>query len=93
MVVSEKWKKGIFDGDAAQRGYALNKMMYSLNDAACRKKFLNDREAYCDRFGLDEEQKQAVLSGNRDALVAAGASMYFGIKLVRTYRRAAKGKD
>lgn len=90
MELSEKAKNGIFDGVDAQRGYALNKMMYSLNEAANRQMFLADQAAYCDRFGLSAEQKSAVLSGDRSNLVAAGANMYFGIKLVRTLRQAQK---
>ena len=88
MVVSERAKKGIFDGASAKRSYALNKLMYSLNEQKNREIFLADRAAYCDRFGLTESQKAAVLSGDRNALLAEGASMYFGIKLIRTYRRA-----
>jgi protocatechuate 4,5-dioxygenase alpha chain len=37
----------IFDGAAARKGYALNKMCYSLNSAENRAEFLRDEEAYC----------------------------------------------
>ena len=33
----------IFDGDQAQKGYALNKMCMSFNDAANRAEFLRGR--------------------------------------------------
>ena len=42
----------IFDGEAAQKGYALNKMCFSFNDAANRAAFLRDESAYCAQFGL-----------------------------------------
>src|SRR5690349_18796436 len=36
----------IFDGEQAQKGYALNKMCMSFNDAASRAEFLRDEGAY-----------------------------------------------
>ncbi len=88
MVQEKKRTKGIFDGVAAREGYALNKLMFSLNSEQNRKEFLKNREAYCDQYALTNEQREAVLSGDRVRLVEVGANMYFGIKLVRTYRRA-----
>ena len=37
----------IFDADQARKGYALNKMCYSFNDAANRAAFQADEDAYC----------------------------------------------
>jgi protocatechuate 4,5-dioxygenase alpha chain len=54
----------IFDGKMAQKGYALNKMCYSFNDAVNREEFLKDEEAYCDKFGLTQEQKDAIKARN-----------------------------
>jgi protocatechuate 4,5-dioxygenase alpha chain len=48
----------VFDGDAAQRGYALNAMCYSFNEAGNRQAFLADEDAYCARFGLDPEHRR-----------------------------------
>jgi protocatechuate 4,5-dioxygenase alpha chain len=31
----------IFDGAQSQKGYALNKMCYSFNEASAREEFLN----------------------------------------------------
>src|SRR5579884_3672049 len=50
----------IFDGVEAQKGYALNKMCYSFNEAANRRACLEDEEGYCARFGLTERQRRAV---------------------------------
>ncbi len=46
----------IFDGAQAQRGYALNRMCYSFNDAGNRRAFLADEEGYCARFVLLEHR-------------------------------------
>ena len=50
----------IFDGELALKGYPLNRMCYSFNEAANRKAFLDDEEAYCARFGLSDEQRDAI---------------------------------
>ena len=52
----------VFDGDMARKGYALNKMCFSFNSADCRAEFKADPAAYCDKWGLNEQQKKAVLS-------------------------------
>jgi protocatechuate 4,5-dioxygenase alpha chain len=67
----------IFDGAAARRGYALNKMCYSFNSAENRAEFLRDEEAYCRRFGLDEAQRAAVRRRNVLELIAAGGNIYY----------------
>ena len=46
----------VFDGDAAQAGYAINAMCYSFNNADNRAKFVEDEEAYMHRFNLTEDQ-------------------------------------
>ena len=47
----------LFDGDAAAKGFALNEMCYSFNDAANRQAFRDDEEAYCAKFNLTAEQQ------------------------------------
>lgn len=71
----------VFDGDAAQSGYAINAMCYSFNLASNREAFVADEEAYMDRFGLSEDQRNAV--HNRDVLgmLAAGGNVYYLAKL------------
>ena len=51
----------VFDGRRSRRGYALNKFLMSLNQAANREAFQADEAAYLDRFALDHEQREAVL--------------------------------
>ena len=73
----EIWGTPIFDGAAARRGYPLNKMCYSFNEAANRKAFLDDEEAYCARFGLSEEQRDAIRRRDVLALLEAGGNVYY----------------
>ena len=66
-----------FDGDQARKGYALNKMCFSFNDAANRAAFLADEEGYMARYGLDETQRAAIRSRQVLALIAAGGNAYY----------------
>jgi len=71
----------VFDGEQAQKGYALNKMCFSFNSAENRAEFLKDQDAYCRKFGLNEQQHAAVRSLNVLQLIAAGGNAYFLAKL------------
>ena len=71
----------IFDGDAAQRGYALNRMCFSFNDEANREAFRREEDAYCAKFGLTPEQRAAVASRNVLQLIGAGGNIYYLAKL------------
>jgi protocatechuate 4,5-dioxygenase alpha chain len=80
-TAGEIWGTTLFDGAAAQRGYALNKMCFSFNDAANRAAFLRDEEEYCRRFRLDPAQRDAVRRRDVLALIAAGGNIYYLAKL------------
>ena len=67
----------IFDGDQARKGYALNRMCYSFNDAASREAFLKDEDAYCATYGLNAQQREAIRQRNVLALIAAGGNAYY----------------
>lgn len=71
----------LFDGAAAMKGYALNKMCYSFNAAANREAFKRDEDAYCARYGLNEAQREAVRRRNVLELIAAGGNVYYLAKL------------
>jgi protocatechuate 4,5-dioxygenase alpha chain len=71
----------LFDGEQAMKGYALNKMCFSFNDAGNRAAFLADEDAYCDRFGLTAPQRAAVRARNVAALLEAGGNVYYLAKL------------
>lgn len=71
----------LFDGELAQRGYALNKMCFSLNDATNRAAFLADESAYLDRFDLTPAQRDAVERRDVLAMLAAGGNVYYLAKM------------
>ncbi|HBK07333.1 MAG TPA: protocatechuate 3,4-dioxygenase [Acetobacteraceae bacterium] len=67
----------IFDGEQARKGYALNKMCYSFNDAENRAAFLLDEEGYCGRYGLNPGQREAIRNRNVLQLIEAGGNAYY----------------
>ena len=67
----------LFDGAQARKGYALNKMCFSFNDAANRAAFQADEDGYCSRYGLTEPQRAAVKARNVLQLIAAGGNVYY----------------
>jgi protocatechuate 4,5-dioxygenase alpha chain len=67
----------IFDGEQAKKGYALNKMCYSFNSKAARDEFVKDEDAYCTKFGLNDQQRAAIRSRNVLDLIAAGGNVYY----------------
>jgi protocatechuate 4,5-dioxygenase alpha chain len=71
----------IFDGDAAQKGFALNKMCFSFNHAENRAAFLHDEEGYCEKFGLTLPQRAAVKHRNVLEMIDAGGNVYYLAKL------------
>ena len=71
----------LFDGQAAAKGYQLNAMCFSFNEAANRAAFLADEEAYCARYGLTPEQRAAVAKRDVLGMIAAGGNIYYLAKL------------
>ncbi|MBX9777297.1 MAG: protocatechuate 4,5-dioxygenase subunit alpha [Xanthobacteraceae bacterium] len=71
----------MFDGDQAQKGLALNRMCFSFNSADNRAAFLKDEDAYCSRYGLNEEQRAAVKSRDVLRMIEAGGNVYYLAKL------------
>jgi protocatechuate 4,5-dioxygenase alpha chain len=67
----------LFDADAAIKGYALNKMCFTFNDAANRAAFAADEAAYCERFGLTAEQRRGIAERDVLGLLAAGGNAYY----------------
>jgi protocatechuate 4,5-dioxygenase alpha chain len=67
----------VFDGAQAIKGYALNKMCFSFNEAAARAAFLADEDGYCAQYGLNAEQREAIRSRNVLQLIAAGGNAYY----------------
>jgi protocatechuate 4,5-dioxygenase alpha chain len=71
----------VFDGDAAQKGLALNAMCYSFNSADNRAAFVADEEGYMDRFALSDQQREAVRQRDVLSMIAAGGNVYYLAKL------------
>jgi len=67
----------VFDGDQAQKGYALNRMCFSFNSAENRTAFLKDEDAYCRKFGLNDEQRAAIKTRDVLHLIEAGGNVYY----------------
>ena len=67
----------LFDGRQARKGYALNKMCFSFNDAANRKAFAADEEGYCTKYALNPQQREAIRERNVLKLIAAGGNVYY----------------
>ncbi len=67
----------LFDGRMARKGYALNKMCFSFNEAANREAFQADEDAYCARYGLNAEQRAAIRARNVLQLIDAGGNVYY----------------
>ncbi len=76
----------IFDGKMAMIGYALNKMCFSFNGAEARASYLADPEAYFEKFGLNEAQKQACRNKNMLEMIEAGGNIYYLAKFVGIYK-------
>ena len=71
----------MFDGDQAQKGYALNRMCFSFNSAENRAAFLANEDVYCAKYGLTKEQREAVGSRNVLRMIEAGGNVYYLAKL------------
>jgi protocatechuate 4,5-dioxygenase alpha chain len=71
----------IFDGMAAQKGYALNRMCFSFNSSENRAEFLRDEESYCRKFGLTDAQRSAVKHRSVLEMIEAGGNVYYLAKL------------
>ena len=71
----------LFDGELAVKGLALNRMCFSFNSAENRAAFLRDEDAYCRKYGLTDEQREAVRQRNVLKMIAAGGNVYYLAKL------------
>lgn len=67
----------MLDGPMATKGYPLNKMCYSFNNASAREEFKADEEAYYEKYGLSDEQKDAMRKRDVIAMLEAGGSIYY----------------
>ncbi len=71
----------IFNGVQARKGYTLNKMCFSFNNAANREAFLKNEEAYFEKYQLTPAQRGAVRQRDVLAMIAEGGNIYYLAKL------------
>ena len=71
----------VFDGRRSAMGYPINKMCMSFNHDENRQEFNANPRAYCEKFGLSEEQTQAVLDNDWLRIVQLGGNIYYLAKL------------
>lgn len=76
----------IFDGEQAMKGYALNKMCYSFNKAENREAFKADEEAYMEKYGLNDQQKEAIRKRDVLGLIDAGGNIYYLAKFAGIFK-------
>lgn len=76
----------VFDGKQAMKGYELNKMCYDFNRAENREGFKADPEAWMSKYGLKEEQKQAIRDNDILAMIETGGNIYYLAKLAGIFK-------
>jgi len=76
----------LFDGKQAMKGYALNKMCYDFNQAVNREAFKADVEGWMEKYGLNEQQKQAIRDRNVLGMIEAGGNIYYLAKFAGIFK-------
>lgn len=71
----------IFDVADSARGYALNRLCGSLKEPRNREMFSSDEAAYCDAYGLNLAQKDAILQRDWTRMLDLGGSIFYVFKL------------
>jgi len=71
----------VFDGKTSHAAYPLNKLLFSFNHEHNREAFRADPAAYADKFGLNDEQKEALVNLRFLELLQLGANIYLLAKL------------
>ena len=71
----------VFDIKASQIGYGLNKFCETLNRAEGREQFLNNEDEYLTKFGMSDEQIQAVKKRDLNTMLSLGGNIYYLFKI------------
>jgi protocatechuate 4,5-dioxygenase, alpha chain len=74
----------VFTAERAKQGYELNKFCMSLMKAANRERFKADERGYVDEWPMTEQQKQAVLDRDYNAMLDCGGNIYYLAKIFAT---------
>ena len=71
----------VFDGRQSRIGLPLNNLAMALNKKAGRESFVADPEAFMTRFGLSDEQRDAVRRRDFGRMIELGGNIYFIYKI------------
>ena len=71
----------VFDGKTSHAAYPLNKLLFSFNHEENRRAFAEDPAAYADKYGLSDEQKDALVNFRFLDMLQMGANIYYLAKL------------
>jgi len=74
----------VFTAARSHEGFHLNQFCMSLMRPENRARFKLDNRAYLDEWPMTEDQKQAVIDRDYNALIACGGNIYFLAKLFAT---------
>ena len=74
----------VFTAARSHQGFHLNQFCMSLKDPQNRTRFLRDTRAYLDEWPMTEQQKQAVINRDYNAMIALGGNIYFLAKIFAT---------
>ncbi len=72
----------VFDLQKAQMGYPINKFCETLNREEGREQFLNNEDEYLTKFGMSEEQIQAIKDRDFNKMLSLGGNIYYLFKIV-----------
>ena len=71
----------VFDGRQSRIGLPLNNLAMALNKITEREAFVADPEAFMIRFGLSDEQRDAVRRRDFLRMIELGGNIYFIYKI------------
>ena len=74
----------VYTAKRARQGYHLNQFAMSLMKADNREAFRADERAYLSKWKLTDQQREAVLARNYNAMLDEGGNIYFLAKIFST---------
>jgi protocatechuate 4,5-dioxygenase, alpha chain len=71
----------VFTAERSHEGFHLNQFCMSLMKPENRQRFKESERVYLDGWPMTEEQKQAVIDRDYNAMIAHGGNIYFLAKI------------
>lgn len=71
----------VFDSQQSRAGLSLNNLAIALNKKTDREQFVADPEEFMTRFGLSDEQKDAVRRRDFLRMIELGGNIFFIYKI------------